>query len=88
MKAFDIVGYTFDADNYHGRCLVEMLVHEGHLSPAAVDMDPEAVFDQDAAASAIDRQDESSFDSGDFPKVIFSSQVEDDEHCGRCGGLL
>lgn len=41
-----------------------------------------------AHAFGIDRMNESSFDSGDFPKVIFASQVEDDEYCGKCDRSL
>lgn len=32
----------------------------------------------------IDIEDEYSWDSDDFPKVIFSDQVEDTEYCGTC----
>jgi hypothetical protein len=32
----------------------------------------------------IDINDEHSYDSGDFPKVVFSGSVEGVEHCGEC----
>jgi len=32
----------------------------------------------------IDLKDEYSWDSDDFPKVIFSDQIEDREFCGTC----
>jgi hypothetical protein len=64
-----------------------MIAH-GTASPAARDMRAEDLLDQCAGAMAIDREDEYSFDSGDFPKVIFASSVEDGECCGRCGNEL
>lgn len=36
----------------------------------------------------IDRTDETSYDSGDFPKVIVADQVEASERCGLCGTAL
>jgi hypothetical protein len=87
MHAIDVVGYTFEADIYHPACLISYMVATRHLSPAAREMQPEQALDQHAAASAIDREDEYTFDSDDFPKVVFVSQVEDDT-CGRCGDPL
>lgn len=85
MHATDIVAYTYQADTWYPQCLVTVMVNDGTLSPAARSMDPEAALDQHAAANAIDREDEYSFDSDDFPKVVFSSQVEsDDETCSYC----
>ncbi len=65
QKAWDIVGYTFQADNYCPGCIIDQLP-TGPGQP----------------------YDETTFDSGDFPKVIFSSQLEDTEHCGACGWEL
>jgi hypothetical protein len=33
-------------------------------------------------------EDEYSFDSDDFPKLIFSDQIEDDEFCFKCGDKI
>lgn len=40
-----------------------------------------------AVAFGIDRNDEWSFDSGEFPKVILAQMVEDQgtDYCGQCG---
>ena len=78
-KAFDIAGYTWQAENYRPADLIAAMVASGELSPAARDMDVEHVLDQHAGALAIDRMDERSFDSDEFPKVIFWSQVTDDD---------
>ena len=32
----------------------------------------------------INVEDEYSYDSDDFPKVVFVDQIEDDEYCGVC----
>jgi hypothetical protein len=83
-----IVGYTYRADNYCPTCVIQRIVLNG--KPVAVDTNAnvENVLDRLADANGIDRYDESSFDSGDFPKVIFSTMVEDDEQCGECGAEL
>lgn len=73
----DIVGYTYKAENYRPEDLIERLIRDGLATPAARDMAVEDVLDQIAGANAIDRQDEYSFDTDDFPKVIFRDQWED-----------
>jgi len=72
--------YTFRADTYTPQALVEHLVSIGELSPAARDMDVEEVLNQHAGANAIDRDDEESFDSDEFPKAVFEHQVTIDDH--------
>jgi hypothetical protein len=83
MSATDIVGYTYKCENYMPAQLIEVLIAEGRAAPAARGMRAEDVLDQIVAAEALDldRMDEHSFDSGDFPKVIFESQIteEDDD---------
>lgn len=36
----------------------------------------------------IDPEDETSYDSDDFPKVVFADQVDEDERCNQCGGRI
>jgi hypothetical protein len=79
MKAFDIVGYSWNAENYTPGGLIEAMIANGQASPAARDMDTEEVLDQIANANAIDRYNERSYDSAEFPKVIFASDVEEGE---------
>lgn len=88
MKAWDIVGYTYQADTFCPKDVIEVLIERGEASPAARDMRTEDALDQIAGANGIDRQDERTFDSGDFPKVIFESDVEGDERCAECGEIL
>ena len=94
QKARDIVGYTFQADTYCSGCIIDQLPtghgqpYDGWALAPGVFMPVEANLDEIAYAFGIDRNDETTFDSGDFPKVIFSSMVEDTEHCGSCGGEL
>lgn len=71
-----IVGYTYRAEQFTPAGLIAYMVRNGELSPAACDMDPEWVLNQHAGALAIDREDEWSFDSGEFPKVVLSLMVE------------
>lgn len=70
MSYDNIAGYTYRADNFTPAALIAYMVARGDLSPAARDMDVEEVLDQHAGALGIDRGDERTFDSDDFPKVI------------------
>ena len=83
MASTDIVGYTYDTEILCPSCTVE----------AVMMMQPydtvEKCLDSAALVMKINRQDERSFDSNEFPKVIVDSQVEDsDERCAHCGEAL
>jgi len=78
-KATDIVGYTYNAEQWTPAGLIAQYVNEGGLATMRKAQSPEEVLDMLAAYEGIDRQDERSYDSDDFPKVIFSSDVDEDE---------
>lgn len=96
MKAWTIIGYAFNADIYcDGVCIIRAL---NEIGPIIYDRaeritDVTQLFDgsatvEDALAVIaghrnIDRDDERSYDSGDFPKVIFASE-EFPDYCPRC----
>jgi hypothetical protein len=83
------IAYTYQAELLCPTCVIEALINQQAASIAARDMNEEEVLDQVAGANAIDREDEHSFDSGDFPKVVFATQLEGDcERCGQCGDFL
>jgi len=88
MHATTIVGYTYDADNYGPECIAAVLAADGFpVAPGELghDQAAENMLDELAEIRRIDRMDARSYDSGEFPKVIFASQVEDDsEICGHC----
>lgn len=94
MKAWEIVGYAFRADTYCPSDIVGALPtgegepFDGWALAPGVHMTTEDNLDEIAFAFGIDRQDEHSFDSWDFPKVIFASSVEDDEYCAVCARPL
>ena len=84
MRAWTIVGYTYRAENYTPAGIITALpTGEGEQfdgwGDATRTMGAEEFLDGIAQAFGIDRQEEYSFDSNDFPKVIFASQVEDEE---------
>lgn len=87
MHATDIIAYTYRADHWHRDCVVRALYNEGRAAPAALDMDSESVLAQIAGAEGIYYEDEHSYDSGDFPKVVFADVASDmlDDICGGCG---
>lgn len=67
--------FTFKADVYHPGCIVPAMTatndYEGWGLAPGVDMDIEKNLDEIAAAFSINRGDEASFDSDEFPKVVF-----------------
>lgn len=105
MKAWTIVAYQLNAAEYCPNCVGMAAIlrmesawndcpdladhfgafdNSGNLTGSA-----ERFLDGLAESVGIDREDEWSFDSGDFPKVVFASQMEpyDDgtpRICDRC----
>jgi hypothetical protein len=86
-----IIGYTFNADVYCADCMRDMAVMavDSRLPLWAHHGSTEGVLDNWAATAGVDRGDEASFDSSQFPKVIFSSMHDcDGDRCGRCHQYL
>jgi hypothetical protein len=75
MNATDIVAYTYQAEILCSRCTVDAVVGHNPDLPPAEQMDVEATLDMIAADAGIDRADECTFDSSEFPKVVFADQV-------------
>lgn len=75
-----IVGYTYCADIYCPDCVLDAMNVNRNMFP----MKTETVLTMLAIRTGIDRFYQSSYDSDDFPKVIFSTQLEHREHCARC----
>lgn len=75
MLTYSIVGYTYQADNFAPDSLIEHMIVAGELSPGARGMGAEAALDQLANGEGVNREDERTFDSGDFPKVIFEDRI-------------
>lgn len=95
MSSTDIVAYTYRADTYCPNCIISVLptgpdeMFDGWAIADGADyISTEDNLTEIAAAFQIDRFNESSFDSGDFPKVVFESQVEYAEWCGKCGAEI
>lgn len=83
-RSDEIAAYSYRAEILCPACTVDALIASGDAVPAARDMPAEAVLDQCAEALAVDRDDESIFDSDQFPKVVHLDQVAADEQCGAC----
>lgn len=92
-KAWDIAAYTYRASIYCPTCIIASLptgpdgAFYGWKDVSIPPMSAEDNLDEIAAAFGIDRQDEYSFDSDDFPKVIFVDQTDGDT-CDTCGESL
>jgi hypothetical protein len=89
-----VVGYTYRADLICPACVVDTYRARRRADGAQLDSidattrPAESFLDDYAAWRGIDRYCESSFDSDDFPKVVFRDQVEDGDTCGECGEFL
>jgi hypothetical protein len=90
-RADAIVAYTYKADIYCPECIpgqLSVIGLSGMDSRGSFEETVEAFLDLLARFSGIDRHDERTFDSDDFPKVVFSVQVEEPEFCGHCGSEI
>lgn len=81
-----IIGYQYRADVYCPSCIIDALpTGEGEAFDGWRDvsgtMSTEENLSEIAQAFGIDRQDEHTYDSDDFPKVIFA----DDDLIADCG---
>jgi len=78
-RAWDVVAYTFQADIHCPKCI-------GRMFGPTFGKPTEDVLTMRARKLGVDRMDERTFDSGDFPKIIFSSDANNGghEHCGTC----
>ena len=83
-RADEIVAYTYRADLYCPACLIETMIGDRIAAPAARDMATSDVLDQCAGAMAIDRDDETSFDTADCPKPVLLHTLDADDLCAAC----
>lgn len=96
MRATEIAAYTFATEIYCPSCIVKALptgegeAYDGWGLAAGVTMSPEDNLNEIAHAFGIDRGDEHSFDSGDFPKVVFADGLDPNavNVCGGCFRML
>lgn len=90
----NVVGYIYRADIFCPGCLLAALptgegeAFDGWADCSIPPMTAEQNLDEIAYAFGIDRTDEWSFDSGDFPKVILSLDDAARDQCGQCGQVL
>lgn len=87
MNTFDsVVAYVYRAEIVCPKCLRRALYNEKKISIEMKTFSPEDILDSIAEDLGLNRYDEYSFDSGYFPKVIFSTDVEfGHDQCHKCG---
>jgi len=91
-KAWAIVAYAYHAEILCPSCALESLpTGPGEEFDGWEDMTGRMTAEENltelALAFGIDRNDERSFDSDEFPKVVFSSDLPV-ETCSKCGEEL
>ena len=88
MNATQIVGYTYNTDMFCISCILDAVEErEGAAEEILAHTDTESWLDSKARDRGIDRMDETTFDSGCFPKVVFAPQSYMD-YCGLCQECL
>ena len=96
MRGDTIVGYIYQADILCPDCTLnayrETARAMGHVidsvaPPTRLYPNVEAILEDYAVWRAITRGDEYTFDSDDFPKVLFAD-ISDGEYCGTCARNL
>lgn len=93
-KSYEIAAYAYGAELLCPGCTIEALPtgegerFDGWALAEGVRMSAEDNLSELALAFGIDRDDESTFDSDDFPKVVFLDSLEAGETCSHCGGEL
>lgn len=88
-QPFDVVGYAYAADIWCPDCaLIEAETRLLGERQGEVSLDPYTDLARLARDRGIDWTDEASYDSDDFPKVLFRDQAEEGERCNRCGEEL
>lgn len=87
QKSFDIVGYTFNGNNYcpEDMKLIALTVLVGDNQSIAPETTTEDVLKEWSTRLGIDPTNEHSYDSSQFPKVIFRDQLDDEEISDVCG---
>ena len=88
VRLSTIVGYAYRADIWCVACMEESSLLEG-VKPA----NAELMLDDVATRLGVDRYDEYSFDSDDFPKIVTIGDLdfhgnEGIDECGECGEQL
>lgn len=81
-----VAGYSYKADNYCVHCVIKEVCKDYGLNEPedCMSYEDELSILASQIKSGIDRYDEATYDSGEFPKVIFTHQIEDTEHCCKC----
>lgn len=85
IVAYDYKAATYCAEDMRNAALMEWGTIGCPSAELAERGSVEEVLDAWAARLRINREDERSFDQGEFPKVVFASQVEGPKRCIVCG---
>jgi hypothetical protein len=87
-----IAGYRFQDATYCPGCIGRAITadprYDGWALAPGIVMGAEDDLSEIAAAFGINRSDESTFNSGDFPKVVLAGRIPDGDACRRCGREL
>ena len=83
-RGVGIAAYAYQADIYCPACLIEAMIADGLAAPAARVTPTDDVLEQCAGALAIDRADDTTYDTSEFPKPVHLDWLTSDDTCARC----
>jgi hypothetical protein len=84
VQPFDIVGYSYRAANLCAPCTAYKVCRGATVTDPPSASEARAMIEVEAVDRDINFDDESTFDSSEFPKVIFRDQAEHGETCDVC----
>ncbi|MEV6504280.1 hypothetical protein [Streptomyces prunicolor] len=87
MGATDIVAYYYGEKTVCPEC-TKGLAAPYYLIDSPESFSTEQVLDTAAKTAGINRNDENSYTSYEFPKVLYADDLVDGEKCFVCGGAL
>ena len=76
-------GYQYSGSHYCPEDLIERLIHHHEVPTYARGINSEIVLNELALKANVNRADEFTFDSDEFPKVITQDDTTDCEVCGK-----
>lgn len=91
--SWTVVGYTYKADLWCGGCILPEVLKDQGIEGHGLSPDTEQALNRIARTLGMldefGELDEATYDSDEFPKVVFADQTEEGfDHCSQCGGSL
>lgn len=85
QRPWEPAAYDYEDARWCSACVIERLLGRFELRDVSMAMDDEVCLDRLAVALGLDRYDEPSYDSANFPKAVLADQLAgDSQACCAC----